>query len=201
MSKVMKSRATILASIKKSTTGIVNSQLKKFEWLEEKSDVQDEFFKALDAVGGKKLEVPDNQDIHKTVTNLFPKASQRYSTLKHSDTFNTVKPEELWYPHELAGLDVLILKGTLGVAENGAVWLSEKQVPIRIMPFITKHLILVISPISLVRNMHKAYERIANEHDEFGVFISGPSKTADIEQTLVIGAQGALSLHIVLATE
>ena len=68
------------------------------------------------------------------------------------------------------------------------------------MPFITKHLVLVINADKLVGNMHDAYARIADQHTEFGLFLSGPSKTADIEQTLVIGAQGALSLHVVLVT-
>ncbi len=39
--------------------------------------------------------------------------------------------------------------------------------------------------------MHEAYARLAPREIGYGLFISGPSKTADTEQALVIGAQGA----------
>ena len=46
--------------------------------------------------------------------------------------------------------------------------------------------------------MLDAYDLIAERERSFGLFISGPSKTADIEQSLVIGAQAAMSLTVFL---
>jgi L-lactate dehydrogenase complex protein LldG len=46
--------------------------------------------------------------------------------------------------------------------------------------------------------MHEAYNRVGNNDYVFGVFISGPSQTADIEQALVIGAHGTMPLTIIL---
>ena len=43
----------------------------------------------------------------------------------------------------------------------------------------------------LVANMHEVYLRIGKIGTGFGLFLAGPSKTADIEQCLVIGARGA----------
>lgn len=101
-------------------------------------------------------------------------------------------------PHELENLQLAILEGQFGVAENGAIWLEDAQLPHRAMPFITEHLVLVLSKENLVENMHQAYEKIGAAHSGFGLFIAGPSKTADIEQSLVIGAHGAKSLRVVL---
>ena len=68
--------------------------------------------------------------------------------------------------------------------------------PIRVLPFITKHLVLVLNKENIVPFLHQAYQKLSSSETDFGVFVSGPSKTADIEQSLVIGAQGALSLTV-----
>jgi L-lactate dehydrogenase complex protein LldG len=97
---------------------------------------------------------------------------------------------------ELEKVEKGYVKGTIGVAENGAVWIYESQMINRLVPFICQHLILVIEKKNIVDNLHQAYEKIDVSKEGFGVFIAGPSKTADIEQSLVIGAHGARSATI-----
>lgn len=95
-------------------------------------------------------------------------------------------------------VELAIIKGNFAVAENGAIWVTEDHMLHRALPFITQHLIIVIEGKSIVPNMHEAYQTIGNSTYGFGTFISGPSKTADIEQSLVIGAHGARSLTVFL---
>jgi L-lactate dehydrogenase complex protein LldG len=101
-------------------------------------------------------------------------------------------------PHDLESLEVAILDGQFGVAENGAIWLEDTQLGLRALPFATEHLVIVLDRNLLENTMHQGYEKIAAAHSGFGLFLAGPSKTADIEQSLVIGAQGARSLRVVL---
>lgn len=101
-------------------------------------------------------------------------------------------------PHELEALGLAILDGQFGVAENGAIWLEDHNLGLRALPFITEHLVIVLDRTKLVETMHQGYDLIGNTASGFGLFIAGPSKTADIEQSLVIGAHGAKSLRVVL---
>jgi L-lactate dehydrogenase complex protein LldG len=96
----------------------------------------------------------------------------------------------------LAEVDVLEIDGEFGVAENGAIWLTEEALPHRVAPFICQHLVIHVQKI--VPHMHAAYEELKKPSSSFGLFLAGPSKTADIEQSLVIGAHGARSLTVVI---
>jgi L-lactate dehydrogenase complex protein LldG len=96
----------------------------------------------------------------------------------------------------LAEVEVLEIDGEFGVAENGAIWLAEEALPHRVAPFICQHLVINVSKI--VPNMHAAYAELNKPNSNFGLFLAGPSKTADIEQSLVIGAHGARSLTVVI---
>jgi L-lactate dehydrogenase complex protein LldG len=97
---------------------------------------------------------------------------------------------------ELEGVHTFMAKSSLGVAENGAVWLAEENIYNRLLPFICQHLILLVNEKDLVATMHDAYRRIEVQNTGYGVFLAGPSKTADIEQALVVGAHGSLSLRV-----
>lgn len=101
-------------------------------------------------------------------------------------------------PHELKDIDYAVVTGDIGVAENGAIWVNHHNLGHRVTPFICENLILALPAERIVPNMHVAVKDISLESGEFGVFISGPSKTADIEQALVVGAHGACSLNVYL---
>ncbi|MBS1976203.1 MAG: LUD domain-containing protein [Bacteroidetes bacterium] len=100
----------------------------------------------------------------------------------------------------LAQLDLVVVKAELGVADNGAVWISDKSCPIRVLPFIGRHLMVIVDSSTIVANLHEAYQTINPRQSGFGVFISGPSKTADIEQALVVGAQGPVSMTVIVTS-
>lgn len=101
-------------------------------------------------------------------------------------------------PHKLADIEVAILRGVVGVAENAAIWVTENDMVKRVLPFIAQNLVIVLGISDIVPTMHEAYARIDVRDSGYGVFIAGPSKTADIEQSLVIGAHGPRSMTVVL---
>jgi L-lactate dehydrogenase complex protein LldG len=101
-------------------------------------------------------------------------------------------------PHSLASLDWMIARGEFLVAENGAIWIDGKTLPHRVMLFIAQYLAIVVSRSEFVTHLHQAYDRLGQPQSPYGVFVSGPSKTADIEQSLVIGAHGCRSLQVFL---
>ncbi len=101
-------------------------------------------------------------------------------------------------PHDLAHVDFAIFPGQLAVAENGAIWVDNTNVPHRAIYFICQHLSLVVRQQDLVPHLHAAYDRVNVGESSLGCFISGPSKTADIEQSLVKGAHGARTMKVFL---
>jgi L-lactate dehydrogenase complex protein LldG len=104
-------------------------------------------------------------------------------------------------PHQLENVDFAVLRGHLAVAENAAVWVTDETVRHRVLYFLPQHLALVVPARALVHNLHEAYHRLTIGDRPFGAFVSGPSKTADIEQSLVIGAHGARSLVVYLVED
>lgn len=118
------------------------------------------------------------------INNLF--IIDLLSTISDEDRQKVTMPAS-----ELEKLEKVYIRASIAVAENGAVWITESQMQNRLLPFISQQLILVIDKDDIVDTMHDAYNKIDTTNGEFGVFIAGPSKTADIEQSLVIGAHGA----------
>jgi L-lactate dehydrogenase complex protein LldG len=159
------------------------------------SNVKETFAKNIESVGGKICTVTSKSEVLMRIKTTFPDVKEVVSCVEGVD-IGTVALDKKTSAKELEKLDLALLEGQCGVAENGAVWISDKNMFHRSIPFITSHLVLILSQEHLVENMHEACERIAHCDDGYGVFISGPSKTADIEQSLVIGAQAALSLTV-----
>lgn len=165
----------------------------KFESVYE--NLYEKFAEILSFVGGKAIAVNNYDEIkadievnYQGVTNIATTIDELSELADFSLNISD--------PHELETLNLAIIKGDFAVAENAAIWISEKHLPHRVLPMITQYLVIVIHQSDIVTNMHRAYERLNVDETGFGTFISGPSKTADIEQSLVIGAHGARGLVV-----
>jgi len=157
-------------------------------------DTVSAFKEAVSKVGAEVVET-NWESLELEVTRLYPDAKNIANLV---DSKLTSFDSSTSTPHELRDLDLSIIKGHFGVAENGAIWVQEKANKHPVLYAISENLIVVLSRNDLCSNMHEAYQKISFEQCKYGVFISGPSKTADIEQSLVIGAHGAKSLYIFL---
>ncbi len=155
------------------------------------------FAGALRASKGYCFSLDSIEDPEVWLKRQFPGTRNIASAVK--DFPGNVAFEEINKPSDLRMIDVAITHAQLGVAENGTVWVDEKAAVVRILPFITQHLVVVLKKQDIVENMHLAYQQISLSDTGFGVFIGGPSKTADIEQSLVVGAQGARSHTVLLS--
>jgi hypothetical protein len=117
-----------------------------------------------------------------------------YDTLDQTD--GTRRVHTIHDPHELADVDVGVVRAQFGVAETGAVWLTQEDLMVDALGFLSQHLVVLLDPEQIVADMHEAYARVHLDQTAYGCFMMGPSGTGDIEATLVHGAQGARSLNL-----
>ncbi|GAB3844122.1 LUD domain-containing protein [Hymenobacter terrigena] len=151
------------------------------------------FTTVLAGIGGTVVRLNGLAELVPTLRQLFPDAQATASPLfAASVAVDAQTPTAV-----LAAIDLAVLPGEIGVAENGAVWLPEANMLHRALPTVTQHLALVLDQRRLVATMHQAYAQLPTTGG-YGKFVAGPSKTADIEQSLVIGAHGARSLVVLL---
>lgn len=148
------------------------------------------------AMGGQVANAADYPDLGAFVSAYFPGETSVASTVPSFP--GNIPLQNMASPAALETVGLAVIPAPWGVAENGAVWVTENDCLFRVLPFIAQHLMVVLAKDRILSNMHEAYQRVQVDETGFGVFIAGPSKTADIEQALVIGAQAARSFTVVL---
>jgi L-lactate dehydrogenase complex protein LldG len=155
------------------------------------------FKAALVRMGGKLADAPGDGDLEALVRRLFPDATVICSAapeVRGTRPLDKVRP-----PAELHDVDVGVVRAVYGVAETGSVWLTEAQFKVNTLGFLAQHLVVLLDPSRIVLNLHHAYRERAQFDARYGVFMTGPSATADIEGVLIHGAQGIRTLTVILA--
>lgn len=159
------------------------------------NDIVQEYTDTFIGIGGKVFTVDSMQSLKAVIREQFDVSKRMLTTLPElSDTLEMYSATA--DPHTFEDVELAVIKAQLAVAENGAVWLPEELMGQRIVPFICQHLAVIIEAKTIVPTMHEAYQEIGAGHYGFGAFIGGPSKTADIEQALVMGAHGPISMTV-----
>jgi L-lactate dehydrogenase complex protein LldG len=154
------------------------------------------FRKQLEAMGGRSFEVQGATATRAKVAELFPAAKVICSAVPEVPGTRRVK--DVRDPHELNDVDVGVVRSPLGVAEAGAVWLTQDSLVVNALAVLSQHLVVLLDPAAIVDTMHDAYGQIDLTASPYGVFLAGPSATGDIEGVIIHGAQGARSLTVLL---
>ena len=193
----MSSRDSILSKIKNNQPTEVN-ELPNLSFLGlDKVDVIETYKTVLKGIGGFCEEVSSIDEVKAYVATHYPTDKRKVTTISElADIAETDWTND--DPHSLQNVELTIVKAHFGVAENSGLWVTDAILGQRVSPFITQYLAIIVNKKDILATMHQAYERIGNLDYGFGTFIAGPSKTADIEQSLVLGAHGARGLTVFL---
>jgi L-lactate dehydrogenase complex protein LldG len=161
----------------------------------ESNDLVQKYMDVFKTIGGSCFLVDDLAAVKILVNENFDTTKRIVTTLPElSDSFELISVSA--DPHSYNDVELALIKAHFSVAENGAVWLTEAVMGQRIIPYICQHLAVIVHAESILPTLHEAYNKIGEGNYGFGGFIGGPSKTADIEQALVLGAHGPLSMTV-----
>ena len=160
-------------------------------------DTVAQFIEMSKAVGSNVIVAQQGDSLPNLVRQAYPEAKVIASNLTELGDIATLNPDTVNDAQALNGTDVGVVAGEIGVAENGCVWIPQSMKE-KAVCFISEYLVIVLPKSGIVNNMHEAYDRITMPATGLGTFISGPSKTADIEQALVMGAQAARGVTVII---
>lgn len=159
------------------------------------ADPLEKFINQAKAMGCNVVRAGSTAEVDNIIRDIYPDAKVIASSLPYVRSA-TLNPDTVTDAQVLNGTDVGVIEAKFGVAENGSVWVLQEMKE-RDVCFISENLVAVM-PENVVNNMHEAYGEVGFNDYGYGVFIAGPSKTADIAQVLVNGAQAARSMTLVI---
>jgi L-lactate dehydrogenase complex protein LldG len=190
----MSTRDEILARVRKNQPAA--TPLPEVPAFDGGSPASLERFKAgVVRMGGKVVEPPADGDLTALVRRLFPDAKVFCSATPQVGGDRPL--EGVREPAQLEDVDVGIVRGVFGVAETGSIWVTDAEFGVNALGFLAQHLVILIDPQRIVGNMHHAYRERERFEAAYGVFMTGPSATADIEGILIHGAQGIRTLTVI----
>ena len=193
----MSSKAEILNKIKQNQPALITDLPDLNLLSSENPDVLETYKTVLKNIGGDPVEVADYTEIIQYIKANYVIEKRIITTIPELSEIALLD----WTnddPHSLQDVELNVIKAHFGVAENSALWVTDDLLGQRVSPFIAQYLAIIIHKKDIIATMHQAYDRIGNQEYGFGTFIAGPSKTADIEQSLVLGAHGARGLIVFL---
>jgi L-lactate dehydrogenase complex protein LldG len=104
----------------------------------------------------------------------------------------------------LAGIDIGLTMADFGIAETGTLVIDSSSEEVRLATMISEVHVAIL-PKNRIRASAFALEaelrQMMGAAPNYAAFITGASRTADIERVLALGVHGPLELHILLLEE
>lgn len=155
------------------------------------SDRTAQFGESLRAAQGELLQCASWDDIWHYANSLSEEtpvvSPAAYEQLQRGDLPDATDPLR-----SIADRAVGISLAKLAVAETGSALLIEPAPIDRAVSLLTHHLIVAVAEDDIVDDLADGFRWLAGQPRAaaYATFVTGPSRTADIERSLTIGVQG-----------
>lgn len=189
------SRDRILARIKSSLPKPVGRPQVKHYTVE--GDTIENFTTRLEAADGRSHRFCSRDEAIEWLRDTI--ATDHLRVFSAADGYQgNISLEDLTDPRKAEAVDTCVAEAELGVGETGSVWVSSRSLRLAAAALFSTDLYLLLDSRLIVDGMHEAYDRIDLGQEQYGAFYTGPSATADIEAVHITGAQGEISLTVLL---
>jgi L-lactate dehydrogenase complex protein LldG len=100
----------------------------------------------------------------------------------------------------LGGIDIGLTMAAAGIAETGTVVVCSTNEEVRLASMIAETHIAILPASSIVADSYDLEPKMIEwmQQPNYTAFVTGPSRTADIERVLALGVHGPLELHILI---
>lgn len=163
--------------------------------------------KALEILAAKAPLVPQTKTAQPTsgpilaAPDLSDTAFDRLNTLCREQGISLIRDNLRQFPQ---GIDMGITHARYGIAETGTIVVESDDEEVRLASMLSEFHLAILSPSEIGESALDMADQLAEltaNPASYTAFITGPSRTADIERVLAIGVHGPLELHIVLVEE
>ncbi|MCM1355612.1 MAG: hypothetical protein NC212_04300 [Staphylococcus sp.] len=191
------SRDRIMSRIKSALPGEVS--LPEVPMYEIAGDKIENFIARLESFDGSAIRFANRGDALKWLANNIGKQSGSKTIYSNVDGFNgNFEVTESTDPHSVHVVDICVANGIIGVGETGSVWVTEESLGLTACALFSTDLYLLLDAAKIYSGLHQAYAALDLSAGRYGSFFTGPSATADIEAVHITGAQGEISLTVLL---
>lgn len=194
----MSSRDAILAAIRRNRPQVTTTLQAPLAFTPAPASAAtiERFRAALAIYGGATLAPAQGQSVAELIDEIHPgKPSLCSATAEISGSHPLPAVDR---PHDLATIEIGVVRAAFGVAETGSVFLSEAELRVNAIGYLVQHLVVLLDPAALLESLQEAYARPEFTRAGYAVLMTGASATADIEGVLIRGAQGVRSLTVIL---
>ena len=148
------------------------------------------------ALGAGEIVVPPHLGQHQRWGAILPVLRSKGITLREAGS-----------PASVADAPAGLSSAELAIAETGSVLIAENSLEARVVSMLTlTHFVLVggdrlVPLLDDAAMLLQRLTRAGSDQRHYISFVTGPSRTADIERTLTIGVQGPKTLCVILVTD